>query len=140
MSEFTIVNFNFNKNQAEQIEEACEAIFGEGCVEHGVELPLHGYAGDIREQRVDMRIRQEFVNRVTGGSSNDIGFAHQADGTTDLIIDRYTQRKASDLTDRIRAETAYRVAKATAEAAGFEIEEETVEEDGSRRLRLARWQ
>jgi len=38
---------------------------------------LHGYHGDVREQKAHIIVRRQYV----GGSSNDIGFEKKADGS-----------------------------------------------------------
>jgi hypothetical protein len=55
---------------------------------HPHAVSLAGYRGDERAQRAEIVIRRQHV----GSSSNDLGFARQADGTYRAIISEYDQR------------------------------------------------
>lgn len=52
--------------------------------------PLVGYQGDQRANRAEFIIRKRFVGR----SSNDMGWAIQADGTYALIISEFDKRQS----------------------------------------------
>ena len=57
---------------------------------------LYGYHGDKRADVANIIIRRKAVNRLlSGGSSNDIGFKLQEDGTYGAIISEYDSRFAS---------------------------------------------
>lgn len=57
---------------------------------------LYGYHGDMRNDTAEIIIRRQFVNsRLSGGSSNDIGFARQADGTYAGVISQYDSNFAN---------------------------------------------
>jgi glutaredoxin len=57
--------------------------FTEAMIEnHEIAVSLKGYQNDIRQQTANVIIRRNHV----GGSSNDIGFAKQGDGTYQAII------------------------------------------------------
>jgi hypothetical protein len=56
---------------------------------HPGPVALYGYRGDRRPEQAEVIIPRQFV----GKSSNDIGFARQADGTWSAIISEYDQRQ-----------------------------------------------
>lgn len=57
---------------------------------------LYGYHGDMRNDRAEIIIRRQFVNaRLSGGSSNDIGFARQSDGTYAGVISQFDSNYAN---------------------------------------------
>jgi hypothetical protein len=52
---------------------------------HQTAQSLYGYTGDVRPQKAHVIIRKQYV----GGSSNDIGFERQTDGSYKAIISDY---------------------------------------------------
>lgn len=56
-------------------------------VEDGQDLPLYGYQGDRRPETAALVVRREHI----GSASNDLGFAHSADGYFP-IISEYDQQ------------------------------------------------
>lgn len=50
---------------------------------------LYGYLGDMRPERAHVIIRRQYV----GGSSNDIGFVRQADGTYGAIVSEFDSHR-----------------------------------------------
>jgi len=56
-------------------------------IEQGESLPLYGYQGDVREERVQLVVRRRFV----GAASNDLGFTRTANGYMP-VISEYDQR------------------------------------------------
>lgn len=51
---------------------------------------LIGYHGDTREEVADIIFRQSFINaNLSGGASNDVGFARRDDGTIEAIVSKY---------------------------------------------------
>lgn len=109
---------------------------GFGTVEvHDVPQPLHGYLGDVREQRAEVIVRREHVGR----SSNDIGFARQPDGTFEAVISDYDRihYDAGWLT-RLTQSYGHAAALTYAETHGFDVASDEVEQDGTRRITLRR--
>ncbi len=83
---FTDVVF---KNEALLLAALAE--LGYTTVERGEALPLYGYQGDERAERAQLVIRRKHI----GVASNDLGFAHSAEGYTP-IISEYDQRTLHD--------------------------------------------
>tara|TARA_Y100000310_G_scaffold340567_1_gene436852 strand:- start:542 stop:976 length:435 start_codon:yes stop_codon:yes gene_type:complete len=73
------------------LTSALEEIFGKGSVEihEGQGTNLRGYTGDIRPEKANIIIRKKYVNRVSGGASNDLGFTKEKDGTIKMIVSNY---------------------------------------------------
>ena len=56
---------------------------------HEIAQPLVGYHGDLRADTAEIIVRRRYV----GGSSNDIGFKKQSDGTYSAIISDFDKHK-----------------------------------------------
>jgi len=85
MSEFVECKTKFKDRKA-LVEGLMALGFAESEIEvHEEAQNLYGYHGDKREQKANIIIRRKNV----GGSSNDIGFAKQADGTYEAIISAF---------------------------------------------------
>lgn len=96
---------------------------------------LYGYRGDRRPQTAEVIIRRQFV----GACSNDIGFARTPDGTLTAIISEF-DRNVYDRTwlDRLSQRYAYRAARDTLAAQGFDLVEESIDEDRKIRMTVRR--
>lgn len=102
---------------------------------HDTPRRLYGYRGDARPERAEVVIRRAQV----GHASNDIGFARQADGSFEAIISDY-DRLRHDERWLAAVTQAYGHAAALqyADAHGFDIVTDEIEQDGTRRLALRR--
>lgn len=68
--------------------QALEALFGEGSVStYEKPAQLVGYGGDLRRQCAHVIVRRKHI----GGSSNDMGFIKQDDGTYKMWLSEYDQ-------------------------------------------------
>jgi hypothetical protein len=97
---------------------------------------LYGYQGDARPQRAEIVIRRRHV----GGSSNDIGFARQPDGTFEAIISEFDRRRHDQQwLDRLARAYGHAAALKFAADNGYEVQADTAERDGTRRITLRRY-
>jgi hypothetical protein len=109
---------------------------GLGQVEvHDVPQTLYGYRGDAREEKAEVIVRRRYIDRL----SNDLGFVRGQDGSFDAIISGYDRRRF-DAAWMARLTRAYgrAAALAYAEAHGYEVDTDEIEEDGTLRLTLRR--
>ena len=104
-------------------------------VETGTNLGLYGYEGRLREERADVVIRRKFV----GSASNDIGFHLEPDGTYQAIVSEYDGRIRPKFLQEVTQRYAYHVVTRGAEAQGFTIDSEEVQQDGSIKLICTQW-
>lgn len=82
---------------------------------------LFGYQGDQRADTAEVILRRKHV----GGSSNDIGFKLQEDGTFGAIISQYdSSRYNSGWLDKLAQKYAYLKVKKDLDANGFTINSE----------------
>ncbi|NUU25223.1 MAG: DUF1257 domain-containing protein [Streptomycetaceae bacterium] len=97
---------------------------------------LYGYRGDARPERAQVIIRRRHVGRL----SNDIGFRRGDDGTFEAVISDY-DRSRYDRAWLTKLARAYGHAAALRYAAdnGYEIDSDTLEKSGERRLVLRRY-
>lgn len=103
---------------------------------HETAQPLYGYQGDIRPEAAEIIIRRKYIS----GSSNDIGFQRQSDGSFQAIISEFDRRRyAQDWLNQVTQRYGYHLIKSTAPTEGFTVEEEQVLEDGTIRLVVGRW-
>ena len=96
---------------------------------------LIGYEGLRRKQKAEIIIRKKYV----GHASNDIGFRKNADGRYEAIIsefDRETYNK--QWLDQLCQRYAYHVAREKMTENGFDLIQETVDENNAIRLTLRR--
>lgn len=96
---------------------------------------LIGYEGLARKQKAEIIIRKKHV----GFASNDIGFRKNTDGRYEAIIsefDRETYNKK--WLDQLNQRYAYHVAREKMTEKGFDLIQETVDENNSIRLTLRR--
>ena len=93
------------------------------CVEVSEEATnLYGYQGDKRAQKAEIIIRRKNV----GGSSNDIGFKLQEDGTYSAIISDYDSSHYNKTwLDSLCQNYAKCTVKEVAEENGFSFEDHT---------------
>lgn len=100
------------------------------CVEvHDEPDNLVGYHGDKREQKAHIIIRRKDV----GSASNDIGFVRQKDGTYQAVISDYDKNSLGynqEWLDKLSQLYSVEVIKSTAEANGFDFEEEELNQQG----------
>ena len=103
--------------------------------EHAIPEALYGYEGDRRPQTAEIIIRRKFVGR----SSNDIGFASTPGGTYEAIISEF-DRQAYDQAwlNRLSQRYAYRAARDTLAQQGFDLVEESIDEDRQIRMTVRR--
>jgi hypothetical protein len=134
MSHFTTI-----KTQIKDTDSLVKALADVGFkrVEvHETEQSLYGYLGDIRPETAEVIIRRKYIS----GSSNDIGFKRQTDGSFQAIISEFDRRRYSqEWLNQVTQRYGYHLLKATAPAEGFTVEEEEVLEDGTIRLVVGRW-
>jgi len=97
---------------------------------------LYGYRGDARQQRAEVIIRRKHV----GPSSNDIGFALQADGTFEAVISDFDRKRHNQgwLT-RLTQAYGHAAALKYAEEHGYDVQADATERDGTRRITLRRY-
>lgn len=79
---------------------------------HDTPQNLVGYHGDKRQQKAEVIVRRSEI----GGSSNDIGFAKQTDGTFAAVISDYDKHKhnatwMADLKKRYAEHKIQKIAK-----------------------------
>ncbi len=92
MSEYVKTETCFIKKHLPELVQALEGIFGKGSVEvHKEAVPLRGYKGDIRSNLAHIIVRKAFVDTVSGGASNDIGFVINGD-RIDIELSAYDRR------------------------------------------------
>ena len=85
---------------------------------------LYGYQGDKRDQVAEVIIRRKHV----GGSSNDIGFKRQEDGTFEAIISEYDQgRHNAKWLKSLNQRYAYQKVTKELEEMGYEVGQVTTE-------------
>lgn len=101
-------------------------------------LPLYGYVGDQRLERVGLRIPRQHVNRFSGGSSNDIGFAWDGRSFT-AIVSEYDQGNPGSkrLLNQVRQTYALHEVRRQAHAKGYTVQQHAGS-DGSIQLTLVR--
>ena len=85
------------KDAALLVAALCEMGFEKSEIEvNQTAKHLYGYHGDKRSDTAEIIIRQQYVNnRLSGGSSNDIGFKLQANGTYGAIISAFDSHYAT---------------------------------------------
>ena len=85
MSEFVECETKI-KSQVALIEALVEQGWKKDQIEvHEEAQNLYGYQGDRRQQKANIIIRKKNI----GGSSNDVGFVKQKDGTFKLMVSAY---------------------------------------------------
>jgi uncharacterized protein DUF1257 len=102
---------------------------------HDRPTTLYGYQGDARREKAEVVIRRAHI----GSASNDIGFARRPDGTFEAIISEFDRSKydAGWLT-RLTHSYSHAATLRYAEAHGYEVATDELQQDGSRRLTLRR--
>ena len=81
---------------------AALADLGYAEVEEGEALALYGYQGDRRTETAEIVVRRRHI----GSASNDLGFAHTADGFVP-VISEYDQRVLHGGQFLVKLRTAY---------------------------------
>ena len=102
---------------------------------HEAAQPLVGWRGDLRETQAEVIVRRRHLGR----SSNDIGFARNAEGRFEALISefdrgRYDQGWLGKLTQRY----AYRVARDNLAKQDFTLVEESMDDDRTIRMTVRR--
>jgi hypothetical protein len=102
---------------------------------HEAAQPLVGWRGDLRENQAEVIVRRRHLGR----SSNDIGFARNAEGRFEALISefdrgRYDQGWLGKLTQRY----AYRVARDSLAKQDFALVEESMDDDRTIRMTVRR--
>ncbi len=134
MSHFTTIKTQI-KDTSALVKALSDVSFAEVEV-HPEPKHLYGYQGDIRPETAEVIVRRTYIS----GSSNDIGFQRQDDGTFKAIISEFDRRRYSqDWLNQVTQRYGYHLLMATAPAEGFSIEEEQVLEDGTIRVVVGRW-
>ena len=87
-SEFSIPSIK----DAESLVDALKLMGFEHIEVHDTPQQLHGYRGDVRDQKANIIIRRQYV----GSASNDIGFLRMPDGTYKVWISDYDKAKYND--------------------------------------------
>lgn len=102
---------------------------------HEEAQPLVGWEGDARESRAEVIIRKKHLD----SSSNDIGFARNADGRFVALISDFDRPQYGNLwLGRLAQRYAYRVARDMLAEQGFNLVEETVGADSQIHLCVRR--
>ena len=124
MSHFTRVKTKI-KNKSALLAALADMGYTANKVElHDTPQNLYGYRGDQREQTAEIILRRRYV----GGSSNDIGFKLQEDGTYEAIISEYDSgRHNENWRDKLSQRYAYHNIKEELSSQGFSIESESEE-------------
>ena len=79
--------------------DALTQIFGKNSVEvteKGKTEHLYGYMNDKRTEKADVIVRRSHVDKISGGSSNDLGFIRQENGSLKMIVSEYDKSKSID--------------------------------------------
>ena len=133
MSAFTVA-----KTCIRSLVQLKKALINLGWKENQIELhstkqALKGYQNDTREQKAELIIRRQFV----GGSSNDIGFAMQADGTVQALISEYDKNARglhgpynTKFLDSVTQQYAFEMLKDQCTSNGFFLESATTDKNG----------
>lgn len=89
MSEYTVCDIQIKDSEA--LKEALRGLGvpDEHIEEHQIAQSLHGFGGDIRDQKAHIIIRRQHVGRA----SNDIGFEKQADGTYKAWVSQFDRNR-----------------------------------------------
>ena len=75
MSEYLVVESDFTSKKHIIAGLLALGVPAECIEQHSIAVPLKGYRGDTREQRANIVVRAEHVNKyLSGGASNDLGF------------------------------------------------------------------
>jgi len=124
MSHFTRVKTKI-KNKSALLAALADMGYTANKVElHDTPQNLYGYQGDKREQTAEIILRRRYV----GGSSNDIGFKLQEDGTYEAIISDYDSSRHNETwRDKLSQRYAYHNIKEELSSQGFSIESESEE-------------
>lgn len=102
---------------------------------HETPQQLHGWGGGLGAERAQVIVRREH----TGGASSDIGFARQNDGSFAAMVDAMDRHRFGEAwLDQLSQAYGYATALQYADAHGFEVATDDVEQDGTRRLTLRR--
>jgi hypothetical protein len=99
-------------------------------------LHLYGYTGDKRPETAAIAIRRATVNRYSGGSSNDIGFAWNGQAYEAIVSDFDGSRPGvTKMLGELKQRYAVHEIKKQAHAKGYTLREQT-QPDGTLRLTL----
>lgn len=103
--------------------------------QHDKAQQLVGYHGDKREQTAEIIIRRAHI----GGSSNDIGFKKQKDGTYGAIISDFDKHKhnAAWMADLKKRYAEKKIMKQAKES-GLRFIKKTQSQDGSFKLQFVK--
>jgi hypothetical protein len=100
---------------------------------HDLPQRLQGYAG--RTEQAEIIIRREHLGSVFG----DLGFARGADGTFDLVVDSSDrQGRHHEWLSKLPQAYGYAASLRYAEEHGYQVDTDTIEHNGTRRLTLRR--
>ena len=112
------------KDQADLVA-ALEEMFGKGNVEvHESPTNLYGYTGDRRADLAHIIVRRRHV----GGSSNDVGFRREADGSWTAVVSQYDTShlrrrfEAADFTTEVKTRVGVIAAERAAKKLGRKVE------------------
>ncbi len=133
MSHFTRIRTQLR--DAEVLAEALRAVGLPQVELHDRPETLYGYRGDARPEKAEVIVRRKHI----GSASNDIGFARRPDDTFEAIISEFDRRRYDEawLTKLTRS-YSYAATLRYAEANGYEVATDELQEDGTRRLTLRR--
>lgn len=133
MSHFTRIRTQLR--DAEVLAEALRAVGLPQVELHDRPETLYGYRGDARPEKAEVIVRRKHI----GSASNDIGFARRPDDTFEAIISEFDRTRYDEawLTKLTRS-YSYAATLRYAEANGYEVATDELQEDGTRRLTLRR--
>jgi hypothetical protein len=95
--------------------------------------PLRGWMGDLRANTAEIIIRKKYV----GSASNDIGFKLGSDGRFTAFISDFDKNRFNTVwLNHLTQRYAYHVARDKLQEKGFDLVEESVQEDQTIHLTL----
>src|SRR6266702_3363742 len=100
---------------------------------HEVATNLFGYLGDMRPEKAEIIIRQEYV----GGSSNDLGFKRTEIGFKPSISEFDSHQYNAAWQDTVSQRYAERKYEANMFQQGFGLQSKTVNTDGTTSMEFA---
>ena len=135
MSEYIVAKTVFKKEHVDCLVQALEDVQPQwkGHVEqHETAANLYGYHGDKRKDTAHLIVRRQFI----GGSSNDIGYRVQDDGTVTAVISAFDRGRYDEAwANKLAQHYAFRVAEKQAAKIGATITK-SVNPDGTWRVVL----
>ena len=128
MSKYKTIETEFRN--AESLSKALQEIIEQpGLESFPLDKPQHlvGYRGDQRPERSQFIIRQQAVNRYSGGSSNDIGFTWNGRAYTAIVSEYDSGREGvTAMLSKVKQRYAYHEVSRQAHIKGYTVREHTL--------------